>query len=55
MRVICSACRRQEIYEILVGKPVGKRLLERHRNRWEDNIKINLKARGCGLDSSGSG
>ena len=25
-------------FEILTGKPTGKRLLERHRHRWEDNI-----------------
>jgi hypothetical protein len=26
-----------------VGKPEGKRQLERHRRRWEDNIKMDLK------------
>jgi hypothetical protein len=26
-------------YRILVGKPEGKRLLGRHRHRWEDNIR----------------
>jgi hypothetical protein len=30
-------------YNILVGKPEGKRLLGRHRCRWEDNIKINFR------------
>jgi hypothetical protein len=25
---------------ILVGKPEGKRPLERHRSRWENNIKM---------------
>jgi hypothetical protein len=25
-------------YEILIGKPEGKRPLERPRHRWEDNI-----------------
>jgi hypothetical protein len=29
-------------YRVLVGKPEGKRLLERPRRRWEDNIKIDL-------------
>jgi hypothetical protein len=30
-------------YRALVGKPEGRRLLERHRRRWEDNIKMNLR------------
>jgi hypothetical protein len=30
-------------YRILVGKPEGKRPLERPRRRWEDNIKIDLR------------
>jgi len=25
------------------------------RRKWEDNIKMGLKERGCGLDSSGLG
>jgi hypothetical protein len=32
----------------LVGKPDGKRPLGRHRNRWEDNIKIDLQEVGSG-------
>jgi hypothetical protein len=28
---------------IVVGKPEGKSLLGRHRRRWEDNIKIDLR------------
>jgi ribosome biogenesis protein Nip4 len=31
-----------------VGKPEGKRLLRRPRRRWEDNIKMNLRAVGWG-------
>jgi hypothetical protein len=34
-------------YEILVGKPEGKRQLGRHRHIWEDNIKIDLQEVGC--------
>jgi hypothetical protein len=30
-------------YNILVGKPEGKRSPGRPRHRWEDNIKVNLK------------
>jgi len=36
------------VYRILVGKPEGRRLLERSRRRWEDNIKIDLQEVGCG-------
>jgi len=33
-----------------VGKPVGKRPLERPRRRWEDdNIKIDLQEVECGV------
>ena len=36
------------VYRILVGKPEGRRLLERSMRRWEDNIKIDLQEVGCG-------
>ena len=36
------------IYRVLVGKPEGKRPLGRPRYKWEDNIKTNLQAVGCG-------
>jgi len=42
----------------LVGKPEGKRPLGRPGRRWENNIKMDLKAAGWesyGLDASGSG
>jgi len=32
----------------LVGKPEGKRPLERPRRSWEDNIKIDIQEVGCG-------
>jgi len=32
----------------LVGKPEGKRPLERPRRRREDNINMNLQEVGCG-------
>jgi hypothetical protein len=35
-------------YKILVGKPERKRQLGRHRRRWEDNIKINVRKIGWG-------
>jgi hypothetical protein len=38
-------------YTILVGKPEGKRPLERRRRRWVDNIKIELRELGWdGMD-----
>jgi len=33
-------------FRILVGKPEGKRPLGKHRRRWEDNIKMNLREMG---------
>jgi hypothetical protein len=33
-------------YNILVGRPEGRRLLGRPRRRWEDNIKIDLGETG---------
>jgi hypothetical protein len=40
-----NACR------IFMGKPAGKRLLKRHRRRWEDNIRMDLREiRWGGMD-----
>jgi hypothetical protein len=36
------------VYRCLVGKPEGKRPLEKPRRRWEDNIKMDLQEVGCG-------
>jgi hypothetical protein len=33
-------------YRILVGKPEGKRPLQRARRRWVDNIKMDLREIG---------
>jgi hypothetical protein len=40
-----------------MGKPEGKRTLERQKRRWEDNITMHLRNRieWYGLVSSGSG
>jgi hypothetical protein len=35
-------------YNILVGKPEGKRPLVRPKRRWVNNIKIDLREIGCG-------
>jgi hypothetical protein len=34
--------------KVLVGKPEGKRPLERPRRRWEVNLKMDLQEVGCG-------
>jgi hypothetical protein len=39
---------KRNAYRILVGKPEGKRQLERPRRRWEKNIKMDLKEIGWG-------
>jgi len=36
------------VYRVLVGKPEGRRPLERPRRRWLDNIKMNLQKVGRG-------
>jgi hypothetical protein len=35
-------------YNILVGRPEGRRPLGRPRRRWEDNIEMDLRAIGFG-------
>jgi hypothetical protein len=37
------------VYRVLVGKPEGKRPLERPRRRWEDEIKMDLREIGWGV------
>jgi hypothetical protein len=43
----CSTRESRGIYRVLVGKPKGKRQLERPRRRWEDNIKLDLQEVEC--------
>jgi hypothetical protein len=38
----------RNVYRVLVGKPEGKRPLERPRHRWEDGVKIDLMETGWG-------
>jgi hypothetical protein len=33
------------VYSVMVGRPEGKRPLERPRRRWDDNIKLERAAR----------
>jgi hypothetical protein len=37
---------KRNAYNILVGKPEGKRLLGRLRRRWVDNVKMDLRETG---------
>jgi hypothetical protein len=39
---------KRNAYRILVGNPEGKRPLGRSRRKWEDNIKMDLRAIGSG-------
>jgi hypothetical protein len=48
----------RKVHRVLVGKPEGKRPLERPRRKWEDRIRKDLKEIGWGgggVKSSGSG
>jgi hypothetical protein len=36
-------------YNILVGRPEGRRPLGRPRRRWEDNIRMDLWEKGLGM------
>jgi hypothetical protein len=47
----------RNVYRFLVGKPEGKKPLERPRRRREDGIKMDLRGIGwgCGVDSPDSG
>jgi hypothetical protein len=38
----------RNVYRVLVGKPEGKRQLEKSRRRWEDGIKMDLREIGLG-------
>jgi hypothetical protein len=31
------------VYRVLVGRPKNKKPLGRHRRRWEDNIRLDLR------------
>jgi hypothetical protein len=48
---------RRGAYRALVGKPEGRRPLERLTRRWKNNIKMDFRdvGWGHGLDQSGSG
>jgi hypothetical protein len=39
----------RNVYRVLVGKPEGKRPVERPRRGWEDGIKMYLREIGWGV------
>jgi hypothetical protein len=39
----------RNMYRVLMGRPEGKRQLERPRRRWEDGIKMDLRKFGWGV------
>jgi hypothetical protein len=41
----------RNVYRVLVGKPEGKRPLERTRRSWEDGLKMDLRENGWGRGS----
>jgi hypothetical protein len=38
--------RNVQVYKLFIGKPEGKRLLERLTYRWKDNIRMDLRGEG---------
>jgi hypothetical protein len=36
----------KNVYRVLMGKPEGKRPLERPRHRWEDGIRMDVREIG---------
>jgi hypothetical protein len=38
----------RNVYRVLVGKPEGKRPLERPKSRWDDGLKMDLRDIGWG-------
>jgi hypothetical protein len=42
--------KKRNAYRIFAGKPEGKRPSGRPRRRWEDNIRMDLREIGWGMD-----
>jgi hypothetical protein len=40
---VARFCERKDAYKVLVRKHEGKRRLDRHSRKWEDNIRIDLE------------
>jgi hypothetical protein len=43
---VTSIVEERNVYRVLIGKPEGKRPLERPRHRWEDGIRMDLRETG---------
>jgi hypothetical protein len=43
VRHVACMGKNRNAFRVMVGKPEGRRPLGRHRNRWENNIKMDLK------------
>jgi hypothetical protein len=48
MGLVACMEERRGAYRYFVGTPDGKRALGRHRQRWEDNINMDLQEVGFG-------
>jgi hypothetical protein len=46
---------KRKVHRVLVGKPEGKRSLERLRHGWDQNTLKGNWLEGYGVDSPGSG
>jgi len=46
---VARMCEERGVYRVLVGKPEGRRPLGRPRQRWVDNIRMDLQEVGCGF------
>jgi hypothetical protein len=42
----------RNVYRVLVGKPEGKRPVERPKRRWEDGIEVDLRTVSLGAPAS---
>ena len=49
--LIARMGKRRSVFEIVTGKPKGKRPLGRPRRRWEDNIRMDLEEIGINAGS----
>jgi hypothetical protein len=45
---------RRGVYRVLLQKPEGKRPPGRPRQRWKDNMKLDLQEVGCGVRTGSS-
>jgi hypothetical protein len=46
-RHVASMGKTRNAYKIMVGKSEGRRVLGRHRCRWQDDIRMYVREIGC--------